>query len=228
MNSLSLPRVAPFILFMAFIGLEEAARFLVGKGILSLPLQQLTFLYPIKAVAVAALLIRFRKQYQELEVKHLFIPLHLVISITCGTAVFALWILMDFSINPLGASQGFNPLVFEHRTTQILMISTRLAGAVLIVPIMEELFWRSFFIRYIIATDFSKVPIGQATWPSFLVTTLLFGLEHNLFFAGVMAGIAYNLLLYYTRSITLCILAHALTNLLLGIYVLATQQWRFW
>ena len=93
---------------------------------------------------------------------------------------------------------------------------------------MEELFWRSFFIRYLIGPDFSKVPIGMATWPSFLLTTVLFGLEHNLFFAGIMAGIAYNLLLYYTRSISHCIIAHGLTNLLLGIYVLTTERWHFW
>jgi uncharacterized protein len=228
MNSGILSRVAPFVLFMAFIGLEEALRFLADKGIISLPLQQLYYLYPIKTVSVAALLIHFRKQYQELDLKQLLIPLYLTISILCGLVVFVLWIQLDLSVNPLGAVQGYNPLLIENQTVRTFMIFTRLAGAVLVVPVMEELFWRSFFIRYLIDPAFSKVPIGRATWPSFLVTALLFGLEHNLFFAGVMAGIAYTLLLYYTRSISHCILAHAITNLLLGIYVLTTRQWHFW
>ena len=216
------------MLFMLFIGVEEAARFLSGKGVINLTQQEIYQLYPLKVVSVAALLIWFRKQYLELDLKPLQIPLHLAASVFCGVMVFLLWIQMDFSVNPLATPQGFNPLLFENQTTRSCMVIARLSGAVLVVPVMEELFWRSFFIRYLIAPDFSKVPIGHATWPSFLLTTLLFGLEHNLFFAGIMAGIAYNLLLYYTRSISHCIIAHGLTNLLLGIYVLATQRWYFW
>jgi CAAX prenyl protease-like protein len=93
---------------------------------------------------------------------------------------------------------------------------------------MEELFWRSFLIRYVISPDFSRVPIGMFTWSSFLITAVLFGLEHNLFVAGILAGIAYNLLLYYTRSLSACILAHAITNFILGVYVLQTGKWHFW
>jgi CAAX prenyl protease-like protein len=96
------------------------------------------------------------------------------------------------------------------------------------VPVMEELFWRSFLIRYVIASDFEKVPIGKFTWSSFLITSILFGSEHHFFLAGVMAGVAYNLLLNCTRSIALCIFSHAVTNLALGIYVLASNKWYFW
>jgi CAAX prenyl protease-like protein len=110
----------------------------------------------------------------------------------------------------------------------MFMIGARLAGAVLLVPVMEELFWRSFLIRYLIETDFSKVPIGQFTWASCIITVVLFGLEHNLILAGIMAGLAYNLLLYFTRSIFHCTLSHAVTNLLLGLYVLQTGNWHFW
>ncbi len=228
MNTGILPRVAPFILFMVFVGLEEAARFLDSRDMITMSRQTLQYLYPLKVIAVAALLIGFRKQYQEIAFRQLLIPLQLLVSLSIGVAVFVLWIQMDFSVNPLGAAQGFNPLLFDDQTERTVMIIMRLIGAVLVVPVMEELFWRSFLIRYLVDSDFSKIPIGTATWPSFLISSLLFGLEHNLFLAGVMAGIAYNLLLYYTRSISHCILAHALTNLLLGIYVLFTRQWQFW
>jgi CAAX prenyl protease-like protein len=61
-----------------------------------------------------------------------------------------------------------------------------------------------------------------------LICAVLFGLEHNLILAGIMAGVAYSLLLYWTKSIYQCILAHAVTNLVLGIYVLQTGYWQFW
>jgi CAAX prenyl protease-like protein len=95
-------------------------------------------------------------------------------------------------------------------------------------PIMEELFWRSFLARYIISADFIRIEVGRFTPASFFLSALLFGLEHNLWLAGIMAGIGFNLVLYRTRSIAQCILSHAVANLLLGIYVLRSGQWQFW
>ena len=58
---------------------------------------------------------------------------------------------------------------------------------------MEELFWRSSLVRYIISPDFSKIPIGRFTWPSFLITAVLFGQEHNQLLADMLAGLAYTI-----------------------------------
>lgn len=223
-----LPRVLPFAIFMAFIGLEEALRFLIDKGIIFLAPGDLYYLYPIKAISVGLLLILCRNSYPELRLAELRETGKLLVSIVAGVAVFLLWIRMDWSFGMQGTPQGFNPELFQDRQVRMLMTASRLTGAVLVVPAMEELFWRSFLIRYIIDQEFAKVPIGRFTWPSFLVTAILFGLEHHLFLAGIMAGVVYNLLLYYTRSIILCILAHAVTNLALGFYVLATGKWYFW
>jgi CAAX prenyl protease-like protein len=99
---------------------------------------------------------------------------------------------------------------------------------VLVVPLMEELFWRSFLLRYLIDQNFESVPVGSFTWPSFLVTTVLFGLEHHFLVAGMLAGAIYSLLLYRTRSLAQCVLAHAVTNLALAGYVLYTGNWYFW
>lgn len=228
MNSAILPRVAPFALFMACVGLEEGGRFLIERGLLPLDQQDLQYLYPLKIAAVALLLLRFARHYTELEPKQLANLRHLALSVGCGVVVFLLWIPLDIRLNPLGITGGFNPLLFQEGTERILMIAARLAGAVLVVPLMEELFWRSFFIRYLIDQDFTRVEIGRVTPAAFLITALLFGLEHTLFLAGVMAGSAYTLLLIATRSVTHCVLAHAVTNLLLGIHVLATQQWQLW
>ncbi len=228
MQNNTFPRIAPFALFMAFIGLEELLRFLLGKGLVNFPSSAVYFLYPVKALSVAFLLVFLRNSYQEIRLRDIAKFKETLISISVGLLVFILWIHMEFASAVIGTPQGFNPNLLSGNLTIAAMTAARLFGAVLVVPVMEELFWRSFLIRYIINPDFSKVPIGLFTWFSFLLTVLLFGLEHNLFLAGMMAGTLYNLLLYRTKSLAHCILAHAVTNLSLGIYVLYTGNWLFW
>lgn len=221
-------RYLPFALFMGFIGLDEVIRFFAGQGLFRLETTTLYYLYPVKAVSVAYLLYRFRTHYHELKIQNLAnLPATLG---TCGLGllVFVLWIQMDWVLASAGAPQGFNPELFQDRSTRLFMTAFRIAGAVLVVPMMEELFWRSFLIRYIINPKFESVGVGTFTWGSFLVTVVLFGFEHNYILAGMMAGIAYNLLLYRTRSLAQCVLAHAVTNLALAVYVLVTGNWQYW
>jgi CAAX prenyl protease-like protein len=135
---------------------------------------------------------------------------------------------MDWTFGSATVPLGFNPALLSDRPLQITMTIFRIAGAVLVVPVMEELFWRSFLIRYIIDKNFDTVQLGTFTWGSFLITVILFGLEHNYMYAGIMAGGIYNLLLYRTRSLAQCILAHAVTNLALAVYVVTTGKWQFW
>lgn len=227
MKRATFSRVFPFALFMLFIGLEELARYLQGKDILQVDTQDIYWIYPVKAAAVGAVLVLFRKHYREIRLSDLGSPARTAASLLVGLGVFWLWVNMDWSFGTQGTPSGFNPNVFD-APSRAGMTAVRLAGAVLVVPVMEELFWRSFLIRYIISNNFSKIPIGTFSWASFLLTVVLFGLEHNYFLAGMMAGAAFNLLLYYTRSISQCILAHAVANLALGIYVLQTGEWRFW
>lgn len=221
-------RYIPFAVFMAFIGVDEILRFLSGHGLFSLDATTLYYLYPVKTLVVAYLLYRYRKEYRELTLKDLAnIPTTLAVCAT-GLLVFFLWIRMDWTIGAAGNSQGFNPTLLPGREVQIIMTIFRVAGAVLVVPLMEELFWRSFLIRYVIDNNFEKIRIGTFTWGSFLLTVVLFGAEHNYIYAGIMAGVVYNLILYRTRSLAQCVLAHAVTNLALAIYVVATGKWQFW
>ncbi len=228
MNIASLSRIAPFTLYMVFIAIEGILHTLVGKGLLAIPEQYLLCLYPFKALSVALILFLFRKSYSEIRIKDLLSPTIFLLASLIGVVVFTLWINLDQPFATMGTLRGFDPNLYPSEWMRVFLTASRLAGAALVVPVMEELFWRSFLIRYIISPDFSKSPIGRFTWPSFLITTVLFGLEHNLFLAGMLAGIAYNLLLYRTKSLSACILAHGLTNLALGIYVLQTGKWYFW
>lgn len=221
-------RYIPFAVFMAFIGLDEGLRFLAGQGLFILEETTLYYLYPVKTLVVACLLYKYARKCPELRLKDLAnIPTTLATS-AVGLLVFLLWIRMDWTLGAAGSPQGFNPTLLPGREVQVVMILFRVAGAVLVVPLMEELFWRSFLIRYIIDSNFEKVRIGTFTWGSFLLTVLLFGAEHNYFYAGIMAGLSFNLILYRTRSLAQCVLTHAVTNLALAIHVVVTGKWQFW
>ena len=98
------------------------------------------------------------------------------------------------------------------------------------VPFVEEIFWRGFLLRYLIREDFESVPFGTFSWRSFALVTVFFALEHQPadYPAALLTGALYNWIAIRTRSLSSCILAHAITNLLLGVYIMATRQWGFW
>jgi uncharacterized protein len=228
MNSAAFPRIFPFALFMLFIGLEEALRFAGGRGWLTLGEAFFLYLYPVKSGAVALSLAVLWKNYEEVRVADLALIRQTVFSIFIGLVVFVLWINMDWPFAALTTPQGFNTSIVGENSLRYFLTGSKLIGAVLVVPVMEELFWRSFLIRYFAGPVFCKLPIGHFTWASFLIVSVLFGLEHSFVLAGIMAGVAFNAVLYYTKSISQCILCHATTNLALGIYVLNTGHWKFW
>ena len=122
----------------------------------------------------------------------------------------------------------FNPYEYASGYWINLLIAVRLTGAALVVPIMEELFWRSFALRYAITSEFRSIPLGRFSWFSFIFISILFGLEHHRWLVGIAAGMIYAGVLYKEKNLFAPILSHALTNLLLGVYVLYTRQWSFW
>jgi CAAX prenyl protease-like protein len=218
----------PFALFMMFIGANELAVLLARQGVLDINPLSLNGLYPVKALAVALVLFYFRQEYREISWKDLAQGKQTAAALLVGVATCVLWVVTDWTNPVSGIPQGFNPASFSEGPVRVLMTSTRIAGAVLVVPLMEELFWRSFLLRYLIDQNFESVPVGSFSWPSFLATTVLFGLEHHFIIAGMLAGAIYSLLLYRTRSLAQCVLAHAVTNLALAGYVLYTGKWYFW
>jgi CAAX prenyl protease-like protein len=183
------------------------------------------YMYPVKTIVVGASLFIYRKNYSELF--HKIKLKSVIIAIIVGILVFIVWILPEGLYPTLGASE-FNPYQFESQSFIIFLIVFRLIGAVIVVPVFEELFWRSFLIRWIINQDFKKVPIGKFTWLSFILTVIFFGIEHHRWLVGLAAGAIYNGLLYQQKNLWPCIIAHGVTNLFLGAYVLMTQQWGFW
>ena len=109
-------------------------------------------------------------------------------------------------------------------------IALRCAGSALLVPILEELFWRGWMMRWLIDnTNFLKVPLGKYVPFAFWMVAILFASEHGPYWeVGLAAGIAYNWWIVRTRNLADCILAHGVTNAALAGYVLVTGQWQYW
>lgn len=223
-----LARILPFALFMIFIGVEEGLHYMVAKGTITLPSTTFIFLYPFKIASVLALLWYFRGEYSELRWGDLRRWPLTTFSIIVGIVVFILWTQMTWPFAVFGTLYGYDPTTIENDSTRSFIIASRLFGAAIVVPVMEELFWRSFVVRYIINPQFKEVPIGSFTLAAFVMSAVLFGLEHTLWLAGIMAGLSYNYLLYRTKSIAQCILAHGVTNAALGLYITTTGSWHFW
>jgi len=221
-------RIAPFAAFMLFIAFEESLVFLQKHDLITLNETFRIWLYAPKIALTGILLAAFRRHYVEVGLGDLRNLRHLLISIASGIIIFVLWINMDWTLSSQATPPGFDPAILSDAPTRWLMTALRCIGAVIIVPIMEELFWRSFLLRYLIDNDFMSVAIGRLTWFSLLITVVLFGLEHHYLFAGMMAGVLFSLVYCWTRSIMHCIFCHATANLCLAIYVLQTSQWQFW
>ncbi len=224
------PRVSPFLLFLGFIAVERLIDLLSQHydSLHTVAEYDAYILYPVKTLVVAIVLLLFWNRYSEIDFKQLFSWKNLSIGILTGIVVFLLWINMDRGFSVIGKSEGYDPSLAGPQFLVYLTISFRLFGAAVVVPIFEELFWRSFLIRYLINPRFEDVPVAKFTWVSFIISSVLFGFEHNLWLVGIVAGISYCLVLYSTKSLITAILSHGVTNLLLGVYVLSTDNWHFW
>ncbi|HDY87374.1 MAG TPA: CAAX prenyl protease-related protein [bacterium] len=223
-DSPAFKRILPFAVYMVLIFAFDLLKPLMPEGFLTDNYTAIT--YSVRMLTVAAILVYFFKSYDELRLDSLK-AVHVLGALAAGAVVFVLWINMDWDFATLGSSEAYDPRILPGKAYYVFL-AVRLAGTALVVPLFEEIFWRSFVLRYFINQDFTAVKIGVFTWMSFIITSLLFGSEHYLWLAGIMAGVFYNLLLYWSRSIYVCIIAHSITNLLLGIYVIRTGSWQFW
>lgn len=212
-------RVLPFVAYIGFIFIADVL------GRLGVEAAQLRWLYPVKIGVVLALLWHYRRCYSELSRPALSARQALV-SVLAGVAVLVLWINLDAGWMQAGTSAGFDPRT-DGRIDWLLVL-LRLTGAALVVPVMEELFWRSFLMRWVDSTDFLQVSPAHIKTRAFIVTVILFGVEHNLWLAGMVAGALYSWLYMRSGKLGAAILAHGVTNGLLGLWIVATGQWIYW
>lgn len=164
-------------------------------------------------------------------------PVQPLAAAALGAAVFALWIAPDVLFPGYRQSVLFSNSVVGHLHSSLAVsdlhdpwvLAWRTVRAVTIVPVVEELFWRAWLMRWLINADFRKVPLGTYSPFAFWVTALLFASEHGSYWeVGLLTGIIYNYWMIRSKSVSSCILMHAVTNGLLSAYVIATAQWQYW
>jgi exosortase E/protease (VPEID-CTERM system) len=181
------------------------------------------WLYPIRFVAAAAVLWSFRSTYMSLNWEFDWT------APAAGAVVFLIWIALDDSSNlaadqRVSAALGASPVA-----AKILWIAIRALAAVLTVPLAEELAFRGFLMRRLIAPDFEAVPFRRFSWFALLGSSVAFGVLHGGYWlAGCIAGILFGLVMLWRGRIANAVVAHATANALLAAYILMYQKWHLW
>jgi CAAX prenyl protease-like protein len=227
-------RVIPFVLFMALLAVRGN---LPADGSIIDP----RWVYGISVLIVGGSIVFFWRQYEELGRGSGITFVQALLSIVVGGAVFWLWIWLTepwmmtdhvmgmlFGTEEVGTATAVFRPVDAQGQLQWDLIAVRWIGAALLVPVMEELFWRSFLMRWIDNPNFDRVSPSEVTLKAIVLSTLVFMLAHTQWLGAIVAGLAYAWLYRYTRSLWAPILAHAVTNGVLGVWVVLNGQWQFW
>jgi len=142
----------------------------------------------------------------------------------------SLWVKLGFTHPPEKLIAAWNPNAQFGANSALawLFIATRILGSTFIVPPLEEIFYRSFLYRYLARHDFLSVPLNQFFLRPFIVTALVFGISHNEWLAGILCGAAFQWLALRKNRLGDAMTAHAITNFLLGIWIVTRGAWQFW
>ncbi|MDQ2900318.1 MAG: CAAX prenyl protease-related protein [Acidobacteriota bacterium] len=211
----ALPYVLPFAAFFALLGIQQLV-----------PVPQ-----PLRFVLIGAILLIFSRHLLRSQFVN---PTG---SVLLGVAVFAIWIGPDLLFPGYRDFWLFSNGVMGHpvssmdagRKTDTWFLIFRVLTSVVTVPILEELFWRGWLMRWLIDHNFERVPLGSYTAESFWIVALLFASEHGSYWeVGLLAGVAYNWWMIRTKNLWDCILAHAVTNACLAAYVIGWGRWQYW
>jgi CAAX prenyl protease-like protein len=214
--------VLPMALFIVLLALNSVLKEIDNRLWLS---SAEYWIYPAQTILCGGLLIWFRRDYNFGQQRQ--IPFAAVV----GLVVFLLWISPQQFFGSPPRTAGFNPNIFGDQSALYWpTLVFRFLRLVVVVPFIEEIFWRGFLLRFLIDENFDRVRFGTFSWVSFSIVTLGFGFSHARpdWIAALATGMLYNGVAYRTKSLSSCVLTHAITNLLLGLWIMKTGQWGFW
>ncbi len=221
-----MPYMAPFMAFLVLLSLEglfDAAH--------------KPWLYAVRTAGGLSVALLFRRYWPPLG------RLHLPACVVVGLAAAAGWVLIHkwfasfgwYSMTQvLGRDATPDEFYVPHERLGTglaywAFLIVRIGGAATVVPIVEELFWRGFLLRFLIDPHrFETVPLGTFTWLSFIACSLLSAAEHPQWEVGILCWVAYNLLFYWKKSLLCLMVTHGITNLALYVYVVVYADWVFW
>jgi uncharacterized protein len=222
-RSPSLPYIGPFL---AFIGLLALSRVVPFSGL------TIQAGFVVTMLAVIAVVARRAPDLQRG-----FRVRNWTGTALLGFAVFVIWIAPDqlfpgyrhhwlFENAVMGAAGAG---LSAESNDRVAVLCLRAFRAVAIVPLVEELFWRSWLMRWIVSDDFLAVPPGTWSARAFWIVAVLFASEHGSYWdVGLAAGVLYNWWMIRTKSLADLVLAHAVTNGCLSAYVVLAGKWEYW
>ncbi len=236
--------ITPFAVFMLFIALVPVAAIKNS----ALPWWRSApehWVYPLQTLACGLLIAFFWKNYTFKPSRGFVLAtIFAVVGIVAWVIPAELYRMMDIArggggkgiplIGFVARDEGFDPTIFEHdRFWYPLVIIMRFIRMVVVVPLVEEILWRGWLMRWLVSNDekpFTSVQTGTHNWKAFVITTAAVVFVHSK--EDWLGALIFGSLMYYlcvrTRSLAACVCMHAVANLLLGIYVLKTRQWGFW
>lgn len=238
--------IVPFAVFLGFMLLLQLVGALITWDHPDAPWWRKDpafWLYPIQTLVTGGILIHYWKSYEfQCSWKWSFA------AILFGLVGIGLWLLPTalhdflppdkvspslrsfFGIEP--RTDGFDPSFFTNPTAYWTTIVLRFLRAVVIVALIEEIFWRGFLMRFVadIDGDYWRQPFGRATWLTYLVPTILFTFVHSA--ADRPAAFIYGsltwLLCIWSKNLVACIVMHATANLAMGIYIMSYGKYGLW
>ncbi len=245
-ESRDLAHVAPLMGFMAFflvLGLMESFGFTsTREGMPWYRFAPEQWVYPLQTIVIGGLLIFFRQHYELTPVRGVGFGiamgvLGIIVWLAPGHVFRTMQMEPHWLLAKLGfaeRTEGFDPSFIKNHSQMWFVVAVffRFLRMVVVVALIEEIFWRGFLMRYLVDMDgdYWQVPFGKFSWKSFFGVTLGVVLIHSPVDYGAAA--VYGMLAYLvavrTRSLSACVAMHATANLCLGIYTLSTGQWGYW
>lgn len=221
-SSPAVARAVPFAVFIVLMALEPWLGRELGGTLDS------RWLYGARSLLVAGLLVLLWRKFDELVGSRRLRRREILMAVGAGLVVLFAWVLLDGGIFVLSKpAAGFEPLAADGGVDWPLVL-IRLAGSALVVPLMEELFWRSLVMRWLENANFAAAEAASVGIRALLFSSLAFGFEHNQWAAGLLAGLVYGWLYMRYRNLWAAVVAHTVTNAGLGLWVVATGAWYFW
>jgi CAAX protease family protein len=180
-----------------------------------------------KIVAVTAVLLRWRAGLREIRpTASVVLPAWIV-----GVLIVVEWLVID-AVVPyphLGSRVGFDPIAsIPDRARFTAFLAGRLYGLVILVPVIEEIFWRDFVLRYLTNQNFQSVPIGTFSQRSLWMMAIGSALTHSEWVVALLAALFFAWVVRSTKSLFAAVVAHSVANGALAAYILVTRDWKYW
>ncbi len=214
---------------------------LAGIGVLLLPhsFDAPAYVYAVKTVLCAGLMVVLRpwRFVQCARSGHR----DLLAGLLFGFVVYVLWALPEATPWPAltewyrrwfvmmpGTLPDYSASWCYAWSAHPLLAVIKLTGSAFVIAPIEEFFFRGFLMRWLTQRDWQSLPLTAVSKNAFWATALVFAFEHDRFVMGLMAGLVYGCLTVRTGSLRAAIVAHMVTNLILGLHVLFLDAYGFW